>query len=163
MVSSSSPILLPPQACGRLLFFCSPRAISLLSDCVLSRRALCFGKIQHNVSFSILGFLKSLTKSALAAWLAVGIEAGGLNSVSIADDFPSQKLACYLSSFRLLCDKSEQYCHKWSRPWKVTPLESSPQKRPASCWAEWEKHASPCAMESCSLKGQLSGTIYFAF
>lgn len=86
-----------------------------------------FGKIQLDVSFSILGFLESLTKSALAMWLAVGIEAGGgLSSVPSGDDFPSQKPACYLSSIRLLCDKPQQYCHKWSRPWKVTPLESGP-------------------------------------
>jgi len=117
-------------------------------------------KIQLNISFSILGFLESLRQSALAVWLSVGIETGGLSSVPSGDDFPSQKPACYLSSVRLLCDKSEQYRHKWSRPWKVTHLESSP---PSSCWAEWEKHASPCAVESSFPKGQLSGTIYFAF
>lgn len=94
-------------------------------------------------------------------WLSVGIEAGGLSSAPSRDDFLSQKLACYLSSVRLRCDKSQQYCHKWSRPWEVTPLESGPQKSPASCWAEWEKHALPCAVESCFLKGQLSGTIDF--
>lgn len=165
MISSSSPILLPPQACGRPSFFCSPHAISLLSDCILSRRALrcLWKKNQLNVSFSILGFLKSLTKSALAVWLSVGIGAGGLSSVPSGDDFPSQRLACYLSSIRLLCDKSQQYCHKRSRPCKVIPLESSPQKSPASCWAEWGKDASPCDVESCFLEGQLSGTIYFAF
>lgn len=98
--------------------------------------------------------------------MSVGIEAGGLSSVPSGDDLESslsQNLACCLSSIRLLWDKSQQHCHKWSRPEKSTPLESGAQKSPANWWAEWEKHASLCVVESCSLKGQISGTIYLAF
>lgn len=50
--------------------------------------------------------------------MSVGIEAGGLSSVPSGDDLESslsQNLACCLSSIRLLWDKSQQYCHKWSR------------------------------------------------
>lgn len=98
--------------------------------------------------------------------MSVGIEAGGLSSGPSGNDLESslaQNLACCLSLIRLLWDKSQQYCHKWSRPQKATPLETGPQKSPASWWAEWEKHALLCVVESCFLKGQISGTIYLAF
>lgn len=98
--------------------------------------------------------------------MSVGIEAGGLSSVPSGDDLESslsQNLACCLSSVRLLWDKSQQYIDKWSRPQKATPLESGPQKSPASRWAEWEKHTSICVVESCFLKGQISDTTYLAF
>lgn len=79
--------------------------------------------------------------------MSVGIEAGGLSSVPSGDDLESslsQNLACCLSSIRLLWDKSQQYCHKWSRPQKATPLESGPQKSPASWWADRETYIALC-------------------
>lgn len=123
-----------------------------------------FGKIQLDVSFSILGFLESLTKSALAMWLAVGIEAGGgLSSVPSGDDFPSQKPACYLSSIRLLCDKPQQYCHKWSRPWKWPPWKAVPRKALQAAGQNGKKMHRPVLRRAASLKGsfQVQFTLHF--
>lgn len=127
MISWSLPILLPPPAHGRPSFFCSLHVISLLSDCMLSRRALCWlWKNATQCFFFHTGVSRVINKSSSGC---VGTQAGGLSSVPSGDDFPSQKPACYLSSIRLLCDKSQQYCHKGSKLWKVIPLgKQSPEK-----------------------------------
>lgn len=152
--SCSSLILLPPQACGRPSFISSLHAISLLSDCLLSRRALPWLWKNRTQRFFFHPWVsRVINKSALAVWLSVGTGAGGLIAVPSGDDFLSQRLACYLSSITLLCDKSQQYCDKWSTPWKVPLWKVVPRKAPQAAGQNGRNMLCPVLWGEASLKG----------